>query len=462
MRQLCSDRRIQYGAYEARSHLPHSLENHFGEAQMEAVYRMTCRSCGSKELIPLFSLGNLCLCNTFIESPAEEIRMPLELVFCDAKAGCGLVQLRHTTPPELMYTKYWYKSAISTSMRVHLSSLINKAEDIVDLKSGDLVLDIGCNDGTALRSYKTQKITTVGFEPNDLYKEAEVGTTKIINDFFNAETFQSEFGEAKAKIITTIAMFYDLEDPNKFVADIANCLDKYGLWVIEMHYLGSMIEMNGFDAIVHEHLEYYSLQSLQNLLKRHAMEPFDVEQNDMNGGSFRIYVRHQGAKLQGDLAAERRLREFQERERALGLDQLRTYEMFYSRVKRLKRACREFLEREKQHGRTVYVYGASTKANAVLQFFGLDQTLVTAAADKNPDKWGRTTPGSRIPIISPEQATKNKPDYLLVLIWHLVGEVKAQWMDYIASGGKLIIPFPKIEIYPAAKVLTDPYMTVPA
>jgi len=416
---------------------------------MEVIYRITCRSCGSKNLIPLFSLGNLCLCNTFVESTEEQIRIPLELVLCDVSSGgCGLLQLRHTTPPELLYAKYWYKSGISSTMRAHLKELINKAVNLVTLNDRNIVVDIGCNDGTMLRACKNEKVRLIGFEPNELFKEAEVGTTKIIHDYFNYESFEKEFGAERAKIITSIAMFYDLENPNKFVADVKKCLDKDGLWVIEMHYLPLMLETNGFDAIVHEHLEYYSMESLKNLLKIHDMEPFDVELNGMNGGSFRIYIRHKGSSLKGYEGAEERLRDLEEYERTLDLNNVKVYEDFWTRIIKIKNELREFIGHEVKMGKKIFVYGASTKGNATLQFFDLDTKLIKGSADKNPDKWGKRTAGTLIPIMPPEQAAKEKPDYFLVLIWHLVDEIKSQLKDYIAEGGKLIIPFPKFEVYP--------------
>ena len=417
---------------------------------MEVTYRLTCRSCGSKNLIPVFSLGNLCLCNTFVESSEEQIRIPLDLIICDVNSGgCGLLQLRYTTPSKLLYQKYWYRSGISTMMRVHLRELINKTINLINIDEGDIVLDIGCNDGTMLRSCEDKNVKLVGFEPNDLYKEAEVGTTKIIHDYFNYETFKEEFGGEKAKVITSIAMFYDLEDPNKFVADIKRCLDQNGLWVIEMHYLPLMLETNGFDAIVHEHLEYYSMGSLKNLLKMHDLEPFDVELNGMNGGSFRIYVRHKGSSLKGYEDAERRLRDLEEYERGFDLNNVKTYQSFWTRITEIKRQLGEFIEHEVKMGKKIFVYGASTKGNAALQFFGLDAKLIEGCADKNPDKCGKKTAGTLINIMSPEQALKEKPDYFLVLIWHLADEIKMQLKDYTDRGGKLIFPLPKLEVYPS-------------
>jgi hypothetical protein len=408
------------------------------------IYRLTCRGCGSRHLEPLFSLGNLALCNTFIKSADEEIHIPLDLIICDVKrGGCGLLQLRHTTPPDLMYRQYWYKSGISEMMRAHLAALTARATQLARPRKGDIVLDIGCNDGTTLRSYEAD-VMRVGFEPNQLHKEAQKGTDLIINDFFGAEAFRRELGEKMAKIVTSIAMFYDLEDPNRFIADVKSILAKDGLWIVEMHYLPAMLEDNGFDAIVHEHVTYYSLQSLNRLLEQHDLTVFDIDFNEMNGGSFRAYVCHNGAAATADKGAQSRIAKVRRYEQRLGVDDPKTYARFFKRITMLGRQLRTALSEIKRRGETAYVYGASTKGNALLQFWNIDRTLIKAAADKNADKWGLQTPGSRIPIVSPEAASRAKPDYFLVLIWHLIDEVADQWRDFLKGGGKLIAPLPKV------------------
>jgi NDP-4-keto-2,6-dideoxyhexose 3-C-methyltransferase len=412
----------------------------------QAIVRTTCRGCGAPALLPLFTLGDLCLCNDFVTAADADVRIPLELVLCDLdQGGCGLLQLRHTTHQSLMYTQYWYKSGLSSTMRAHLAKLVAKAERVASLQPGETVLDIGANDGTTLRSYGTPGIRRFGFEPSQLHREAEAGTTAVVNGFFNAGAFHAIADGGQARIITTIAMFYDIEDPHRFIADIRECLAPDGVWVIEMHYLPSILASNGFDAIVHEHVTYYSLRSLQRLLRPHDLEVVDVERNAMNGGSFRVYVRHAGAAIVSPAAAAR-VRAREEREDALRLDRPETYQRFWQRIHRARRELRGFLQEELAKGKTFYVYGASTKGNALLQFFDLDTRLIVAAGDKNPDKWGRSTPGTRIPIVSPQDVAAARPDYLLVLIWHLIDEVREQWQPYLAAGGQLIVPLPKVRV----------------
>src|SRR4030043_264420 len=244
------------------------------------------------------------------------------------------------------------------------------AERMAKLSRGDLVIDIGANDGTLLRQYKTPGLITIGFEPSDLWKLGIKGNSKMINDYFNHETFRRECGNKKAKVITSIAMFYDLEDPNTFVEDIKKCLEKNGVWMIQMNYLGLMLENNTFDNISHEHLEYYSLLSLENLFRRHDMGSFDVELNDVNGGSFRIYVRHKDGKVKVPSGAEQRLQELREKEKKSGLGDRKTYAKFAERIKQTKKDVMGFLEGEVKKGEKIFIYGASTRGLVVLQNFG--------------------------------------------------------------------------------------------
>ena len=410
--------------------------------------RTSCRSCGSRDLVSILSLQSQYVSN-FVDSAdsSELLKAPLELVLCDIKTGgCGLIQLRHTVSPELLYKYYWYRSMVNDSMKRALADVCRSAERAVDLYPGDLVVDIGCNDGTLLRSYETTGLVLTGFEPaNNLIEYAEVGTTRIINDFFNFEAFRDSFPNTKAKIITSIAMFYDLEDPNAFVSDATKCLHEDGVWVIQMSYLPSMLEQNAFDNICHEHLEYYSLLSVRSLLERHGLEVSDVELNDVNGGSFRLYVSHRGRRRSSPDGTVR-VREMEEAERAAGLHDRSIYVQFAARVNELKASLVNFVTEETDRGKTVYAYGASTKGNTLLQFCGLDNTLIGAAAERNPDKWGKNTVGTLIPIISEEQARADRPDYFLILPWHFLDGFKERERAFLENGGKFIVPVPEFRI----------------
>lgn len=409
--------------------------------------RTTCRVCFSKKLAPILSLGGQYVSDFVDETKGEKI--PLELVLCDPQqGGCGLLQLTYTTPPELMYTQYWYRSGMNKTMTDALADIAHKAQRLVDIGKGDIAIDIGANDGTLMRQYTNPSLFTVGFEPaKNLIPYAEKGNGKIINDFFNAAAFKRQFGERKAKVITSIAMFYDLEAPNEFVEDIASLLEKDGVWIIQMSYLPLMLEQNAFDNICHEHLEYYSLQSLKFLLEKHAMEIFDVELNDVNGGSLRAYVKHKGGAIPHEPEGARgRVGELEASEEKLGLGTMKPYKEFASRVEEIKRKVVDFISTERKKGKKTYVYGASTKGNTLLQYFGLDSKSIVAAAERNSDKWGKKTVGTMIPIVSEEQARAEKPDYFLVLPWHFMKEFRQRESAFFKAGGKFIAPLPNFEI----------------
>jgi hypothetical protein len=327
-------------------------------------------------------------------------------------------------------------------MRVALSNIVSQTCAIVKPTSGDLVLDIGCNDGTLLRSYPDLGLHRVGFEPaENLVPDARKGTDLIFNDFFGYKVFEEHFGERKAKIITSVAMFYDLETPNEFVSDIAKCLDSLGVWVIQQNYLVTMLEQNGFDNIGHEHLEYYSLDTLTKLLEGHGLEVFRVQTNDVNGGSFRTYVCHKGGYPIEDSVDEMR-----EREAELFSDSPAIYLRFASSIRRVRSKVKKFVSEQVSLGKTVYVYGASNRGNTILQYCGLDHRLIGKAVDANSEKWGRKTVGTQIPIVSKDEGRKDRPDYFLILPHHFLDEIIREEKTYLDSGGKFIVPLPEFRV----------------
>ena len=408
-----------------------------------------CRVCGSKKIIDIISLGNQYLTN-FVDSEKEKWpKGPLDIVLCDRKSGgCGLLQLKHTTPLDLLYKKYWYVSGINQTMKDALSDIAQKTEKIAKLKKGDIVIDIGSNDSTLLRSYRIKGLLTIGFEPaGNLMEMAKLGVSKIFNNFFNYKDFKKKYGRKKAKAITAIAMFYDLDDPNSFIEDIVNCLDKNGLFIIQMNYLPLMIKNMAFDNISHEHLEYYSLKTLEYLLNKHGLEVFDAEINNVNGGSIRTYIKFKGSRLTAsESGADKRLRKIKDHEKNMGLETINIYKEFAKRINEIKIKTIRFIKKEKTKGKSIYIYGASTRGNVLLQAFGLSKKEIKAAADRNPMKWGKKMIGSWIPIISEEQARKEKPDYFFVLPWQFLEEFLKRENYFLNSGGKFIVSCPNFKI----------------
>ena len=415
------------------------------------ITRTTCRVCAGA-LEPILSLGNHYVSDFVLPTDPDGTKAPLELVLC---RRCRLLQLKHTVPGDVMYQNYWYRSGTNQTMRTALADIANTAERLAHLRQRDAVLDIGCNDGTLLASYKTGGIFKIGFDPaKNLAELSRHHVDHLTVGYFEAKEFDSvpELSGLKPKIITSIAMFYDLEDPNSFVADVKKVLHPDGLWIVQMSYLPLMLKTNEVGNVCHEHLEYYSLQSFEYLLHRHDFEVVDIEMNDINGGSMRAYIRNRNAdpRAFGDetyreLAVDR-VQFVREEEMRLGLETTASYLEFARWVDRIKTDVVGYIREKVGQGKTVYAYGASTKGNTLLQYFGLDRTVITAAAERNRDKWGRVTVGSRIPIISEDEARKAKPDYFLVLPWHFLEEFMAREKEYLMDGGRFIVPMPRFTL----------------
>jgi len=393
-------------------------------------------------------LGEQYVSNFLLPDQPDGIKAALELVLCKL---CGLLQLRETVPGAAMYQNYWYRSGTNQTMRTALADLANTAERLMNLRAGDTVLDIGCNDGTLLASYSTPGIYRVGFDPaENLLVFSRKVADRVVNCFFSSEEFHldPDLKTRQPKIVTSIAMFYDLEDPNKFVSDIKKIMHPEGLWVVQMSYLPLMLKQHDFGNICHEHLEYYSLESLEYLLELHNLSVCDVQLNDVNGGSFRVFIRNGSANetLFGDIVYRRqaaeRLKSLRAKETSMNLKDSKTYREFATWVERIKNDVYRFISEQVHQGKKVAIYGASTKGNVMLQYFGLDHGLISAASERNPDKWGKVTPGTRIPIVSEEQGRLANPDYFLVLPWHFIEEFREREKNYLLSGGRFIVPLP--------------------
>lgn len=411
--------------------------------------RTTCRICGTEKLVPVLDLGRQCLASVF-ESPGSPSylrrKYPLELVRCADPEGCGLVQLRHSIAPEVLYHHYGYRSGINERMRFNLKTIATTARDMVKLEPGDLVCDIGCNDGTLLDFFDPPGIDKLGIDParNVIAYAREKGLDVICN-FFSRAVLEKARPGARARIITTIAMFYDLEEPARFVAEVASLLAEDGLWVMEVAYLPTMLKNNSFDTICHEHLEYYGLRQIEGLLEPHGLAVHRVELNSINGGSIRLFIRKNAP---GGIPPETEaaLSGIRQEERALGLDSDAPYRDFYRAALAIRRKLHRLLVDFHEQGKRIYVYGASTKGNTILQFCDLDSRLIDKAVDRNPDKWSARTPATNIEIISEQQARSDPPDYFLVLPWHFFDVFRTREEAFLDSGGKFILPLPEVRV----------------
>lgn len=411
--------------------------------------RATCRVCGSDQLTPVLDLGKQCLASVFeAGAPPDWLKQPypLELVRCSAPGGCGLVQLGHSISPQVLYRHYGYRSGINERMRRNLIEIADTARGMIDLRPGDTVCDIGCNDGTFLEALPEGRLDRLGIDPaENVVRLARDKGLEVIGDFFSRAVIEKARPGIKAKIIAAIAMFYDLDDPGTFVRDVASILADDGIWAMEMAYFPFMLENNSFDTICHEHLAYYCLRQLEWLLQKEGLNIHRVEFNDINGGSIRLFIRKPSA---GPVPAEtiQTLAGIREKERRLGLDTGAPYSTFYESALAIRHELKLLLEDIQAQGKKIYAYGASTKGNIILQFCDISNRLISKAADRNPDKWSCRTPATNIEIISEQQARDEKPDYFLVLPWSFFSVFREREAAFLNNGGKFILPLPTVRV----------------
>lgn len=404
-----------------------------------------CRLCGCGELSTIFDLGNQALSGRFPElNEPDAPAAPLILVKC---AKCGLVQLGHNFDPNEFYRHtYGYRSGVNETMSNHLVQIAQQITTIAKLKPGDPVLDIASNDATLLKGYSVPNLRKIGIDPTaEQYKAYYTDGIKYISDYFSASQYKNINAKNKARAITSIAMFYDLADPQGFTNEVASVLAEDGVWILEQSDIGSMLESKAFDTICHEHTEYYAFRQLNQIMETSGLRIFDLEYNQSNGGSMRLFVCHKNATYKTKLST---LESARFREEKLRLDNPKTYEIFKKEVEKVRVNLTMFLREQRAAGRTIHIYGASTKGNVLLQYCQIGTKLVAAASERNPKKFGKKTPGTGIPIISEEESRKAKPDFLLVLPWHFREEFIKRESTYLEDGGKLIFPLPNFEVYP--------------
>lgn len=408
-----------------------------------------CRITGSP-LVECIDLGKQYVSN-FVE-PGQEKTGSIESLRVGIGTDSGLVQRFDTFPPEEMYRKYWYHSRINSSMRAELKSIVDSAMSFVKLKPGDTVLDIASNDGIML-TYYPDDVNRIGIDPADVAAESDLYRDNIllVNDFFSEKAYR-DITDAKAKIVSVIAMFYDLEDPATFLKQVRNIIDDDGVLIIQISYIMLMLEQNEFGDMCHEHVAYYTLKIIKALLEDNGFEVFDVVMNPTNGGSLRVYATPQGSiknlacPLHWLSIGRARYLGMLEYEKQKNLDSPEPYFEFAKRIETLKKQTLDWLQEQKEKGKLVVGYGASTKANVLLQYYGIGTDLLPCIADANPKKWGLCTIGTGIPIISEEEMRRMKPDYLLALPWFFMNSFLEREKDLLDQGTRFVTPQPKLQV----------------
>lgn len=412
--------------------------------------RTTCRVCGSTSLKKVIDLGPQYLQGSFVK-PGKEMpshrKIDCTLVRCNPEVdenACGLLQMEHSVPPEILYAAYWYRSGTNNTMRNHLKDIVDSVLETIGDKKHPNVLDIGCNDGTLL-GYYPKHFIKYGCDPSDVAQEVKDAT--VVQDIFPSEELFTMLEGKKMDVITSIAMFYDLESPVDFVKGIKRFLSSTGVWVFEMSYMPQMLELDSYDTICHEHLEFYSLAVLETILAKGGMKIFKISFNAINGGSIRCYATHKENSTLDHPENYKLINEIRHKEFDLELDTDKPYEAFQKRIEKLRDDTHALIVKLKNEGKRIHVYGASTKGNTILQWCGLDHTLIDYAAERNPDKYGAHTLGTNIPIISEEESRAMNPDYYLVLPWHFKDEFVEREKEALEKGTGFIFPVPTIEIF---------------
>jgi hypothetical protein len=428
-------------------------------ALIEKPYKLLqrCKVCSSPALTDVIAIAPQFLSPTFTRDNAEEgelakIRVPLTMTLCDRGKnpdGCGLLQLREEVEPDLLYRRYFYRSATSETMQNDLREVIADIRSRLAFTAGDIVVDIGANDCTTLGFYPAD-LKRVGFEParNIDWSGVDKSIT-IINDYFNAATFRRQFGDAKARAVGCNAMFYDLPDPNGFTAEVKSILAPDGLWCIQLSYLPFMLTNMNFYDICHEHLSYYSLAALQKLMQRNGLVVVDASTNAVNGGSLRAFIAHAENPAMQTSAGCDNLAKLAAAEKELKLEDPRTFRAYFEKIEDLSRRVRGYLDAELKDGKRVFGLGASTKGNVLLQLFGITKEMMPFISERNPEKVGLRTLGTDFELVSEERARELKPSTMLVLPWYFKKEIVTRERGYLEQGGKLLIPMPHAHVVTA-------------
>ena len=410
-----------------------------------AVMKLTkCRICSNENLHDVLSLGMMPLANNFLKKEqisAPEFVSPLGVIFC---ANCGLVQLSHVVSPNIMFRDYVYIPSTSKTLIHHFAELAKKTVEKFNLPGDSLVVDIGSNDGTLLKLFKTHKVKVLGIEPaTNIAKLAEANGIETINDFFNQRTALKVVGnKGKAKVITGTNVFAHVNDLDGFLKGIDILLEDNGIFIIEVPYLPDLLEKIEFDTIYHEHLSYFSIKPLTRLVEKFKMEIFDVERIGIHGGSIRVFVKRASASGPVSESVANLLALEQERK----LDSIETYLTFATEVASIKERLLELLKRLKSEGKRIVGYGAAAKGNTLLNYCKIGTDILDYIVDNIPYKQGRYTPGMHIPVVPEERLTQDRPDYALILAWNFAEEIMAKQQKYKELSGQFIIPVPNPQI----------------
>jgi NDP-4-keto-2,6-dideoxyhexose 3-C-methyltransferase len=409
---------------------------------MKFIKNKNCRCCGSVNIKKYLNFGNMYLSTAFPKTKKNSLRkIPMVLEICHE---CKLAQLAHNYELSKLYNEnYGYKSGINQSMKNHLKLITREAINYKPLKKNDIVLDIASNDGTLLKNYN-KNLIRVGVDPVINKYRKNYKKMKSFETFFSKEIFLKNFKKKKVKIITSIAVFYDVNNPRKFVNDISDIMDPTGIWILEQSYFPHLIKNNAYDSICHEHLTYFTIKQIKMILEKYNLEIFNISSNSMNGGSIRFFIKFKDNK---------KIKIYKNNIDLFLSVENKFYKNFFNKLSKFKLEIEKsrsnidkFLKEAAKSNKSIHIYGASTKGNIILQYCKINRSKIKFAADRNPDKFNRYTPGSNIKIISEKESRSMKPDYYLVMPWHFKNEIIKREKIFSKNGGKLIFPLPKFQV----------------
>jgi hypothetical protein len=400
-----------------------------------------CRLCKSTNIIPILNLGKTALANSFLtkkQLKEKELFFPLGLNFC---LKCGQLQTTHVVSPELMFRNYVWVSSTSPVTRDHFKEYAETVFDKLKMKKGDLVVEMGSNDGVLLKPFKKMGAKVLGVDPaiNVAKRTTKQGilTLPYFFDSKIAKKIVKKYG--KAKVISGNNVFAHINDLDEILSGVDILLDKNGVFVIEFPYLIDFVEKNLFDLVYHEHLSYLAITPLSKFFKKHGMEIFSVIKTPVHGGSVRLFVQ----RVNGEYIVDRSVNKFIELEKQKRLDKLQTYKQYAKNIKRNKESLVKIINNIKSKNKSIVGYGAPAKGNTLLSYFKIDNKTLNYIVDDSPYKLNLYTPGTHILVTKPSEIIKNKPDYVLILAWNFAEPIMDKLNKYKEEGGHFIIPVPK-------------------
>lgn len=403
-----------------------------------------CRFCGTALVHSFADLGATPLANSYV--PADRLAQPEPAYPLHARVcgKCFLVQVEAAVPAEAIFSDYAYFSSYAASWVEHARRYARDMVARFELNADHRIIEVASNDGYLLRHFVDAGIPVLGIEPaaNVARAAQAIGVATEVA-FFGAELAERLKAQGRmADMMVANNVLAHVPDINDFVAGFHILLKPEGVWTIEFPHLLRLIQETQFDTIYHEHYSYFSLLTAERILAAHGLRVFDVQEHATHGGSLRLFVCHMQAQHEtGDAVLAMRLREHD-----AGMDRIATYQGFGARIAHVKSALLDFLAQAKRQGKQVAAYGAAAKGNTLLNFCGVTAQDIAFVVDGNPHKQGRYLPGSHIPILAPDAIFTKKPDYVLILPWNLVDEIRSNLKDIAQWGGKCVIPIPLLRI----------------